>query len=55
MGVTELVFKLNYFKGKISAILKRHCCHSNHSHANFFQNLTLQTMPYGEYTFIVLQ
>ena len=38
MGVTELVFQLNYFKGKISAILKRHCCHSNDSYVSFPQN-----------------
>jgi hypothetical protein len=29
MGVTYVVYELNYFKAKISAILKRHCCHSN--------------------------
>ena len=37
MGVTELVFQLNYFKGKISAILKSQFCHSNDSYVSFFK------------------
>ena len=37
MGVTDVVYELNYFKAKISAILKRHCCHSNGSSVTFVQ------------------
>ena len=36
MGVLDLIFKLNNFKPKISAILKHHCCHSNNSCDSFF-------------------
>jgi hypothetical protein len=36
MGVTYLIFKLNNFKPKISAILNRHCCHNNGSCDSFF-------------------
>ena len=36
MGTTDLIFKLNNFKSKISAILKRHCCYSNGSCDSFF-------------------
>ena len=35
MGVTKVFFELNQFKRKLAAILKRHCCHSNHSYALF--------------------
>jgi hypothetical protein len=31
MNVTDIVFELNVFKVKISAILKRHCCQRNGS------------------------
>jgi hypothetical protein len=27
----DVVYELNYFEAKISAILKRHCCYSNGS------------------------
>jgi hypothetical protein len=29
LGVTDVVYALNYFKAKISTIMKRHCCHCN--------------------------
>ena len=33
--MTDVFFKLNYFKTKISTILKRHCCHRNDSRVTF--------------------
>ncbi len=53
MGVTELVFQLNYFKRKISAILKRHCCHEHCQNIERCQNIV--AMLYREHTFIVLR
>ena len=35
MGVTKAFFELNKFKRKLTTILKRHYCHSNHSYALF--------------------
>jgi hypothetical protein len=39
LGVTDVVYELNYFKSKISAILKHHCCHSNGSCVTFVNSL----------------
>ena len=41
IGVTELVFELNCSKVKISAILKRHCCHSNSGYVTFVKESKL--------------
>ena len=35
----DLIFELNYFKPKISAFLKRYCCHRNGSRLTFVRNL----------------
>ena len=43
MEVTELIFQLNYFKRKISAILKRHCYHSNDSYISFLHKLYINS------------
>jgi hypothetical protein len=39
LGVIDVVFKLHYFKVKISAILEHHCCHSNGGSVTFVKNL----------------
>ena len=51
MGVTDLIFKLNNFKPKISAILNRHCYHNNGSCNSFF--LKLCSYYFSSRTFFV--
>ena len=41
MGVTGLFFEQNVLKGKMTAILKRHCYHSNGNDVIFVNNFQL--------------
>ena len=41
MGVTGLFFEKNVLKGKMSAILKRHCYHSNGNDVIFVNSFQL--------------
>ena len=41
MGVTRPFFRVKCVKGKISAILKRHCYHSNGNDVIFVNNFQL--------------
>ena len=56
LRVTDVIFELNYFKAKISAYLKRHCCHSNDSCLTFVKKIqALQTVFYISVIFFVFQ
>ena len=35
IGVSDVVFELNYFKCKLAAILKRQYCHGKHIYTDF--------------------
>ena len=57
LRVTDVIFELmNYFKAKISAYLKRHCCHSNDSCLTFVKKIqALQMVFYISEIFFVFQ
>jgi hypothetical protein len=57
LRVTDVIFEsMNNFKAKISAYLKRHCCHSNDSCLTFVKEIqALQTVFYISEIFFVFQ
>jgi hypothetical protein len=57
LRVTDVIFEsMNNFKAKISAYLKRHCCHSNDSCLTFVKKIqALQTLFYISKIFFAFQ